>query len=140
MTASSVRPVASSPEIERRMKSQRRRDTASERTLRSELWRRGLRYRVDFKVVGRRQRVDIVFTRVKVAVFVDGCFWHSCPLHATAPKANGDWWKAKLAANVERDRETDRALQAQGWLVIRVWEHEPAQTAADRIEAAVRQR
>ena len=140
MTASSVRPVASSPEIERRMKSQRRRDTAPERTLRSELWRRGLRYRVDFKVVGRRQRVDIVFTRVTVAVLVDGCFWHSCPLHSTAPKANGDWWKAKLAANVERDRETDRALRAQGWLVIRVWEHEPAQTAADRIEAAVRQR
>ena len=137
MTASSVRPVASSPEIERRMKSQRRRDTAPELTLRSELWRRGLRYRVDFKVVGRRQRVDIVFTRVKVAVFVDGCFWHTCPLHSTAPKANSDWWKAKLAANVERDRETDRALNAQGWLVIRVWEHEPASDAADRVEAVV---
>jgi DNA mismatch endonuclease (patch repair protein) len=122
------------------MKSQRRRDTAPERTLRSELWRRGLRYRVDFKVVGRRQRVDIVFTRVKVAVFVDGCFWHSCPLHSTTPKANGDWWKAKLAANVERDRKTASALKAQGWLVIRVWEHEPAEMAADRIEAAVRQR
>ena len=140
MTAPSVRPIASSPEIERRMKSQRRRDTAPENALRSELWRRGLRYRVDLKVVGRRRRVDIVFTRAKVAVFVDGCFWHSCPLHATAPKANREWWQEKLAANVERDRTTDEALTAEGWHVMRVWEHEPVETAADRIEAAVTQR
>ena len=140
MTAPSERPTASSPVVERRMKSQPRRDTAPERALRSELWRRGLRYRVDLKVIGRRRRVDIVFTRAKVAVFVDGCFWHSCPLHATAPKANREWWQEKLAANVERDRTTDEALTAEGWHVMRVWEHEPVEMAAGRIEAAVRQR
>ena len=120
------------------MKSQLRRDTAPEKALRSELWRRGLRFRVDSKVVGPRQRVDIVFTRAKVAVFVDGCFWHRCPVHATEPKANRDWWHAKLAANVDRDRMTDEPLTAAGWLVIRGWEHEPPSTAADRIESAVR--
>ena len=82
----------------------------------------------------------MVFTRAKVAVFVDGCFWHSCPLHATTPKANREWWKEKLEANVVRDGATDEALTAGGWHVIRVWEHEPVKTAADGIEAAVRQR
>lgn len=120
------------------MKSQRRRDTAPEKALRSELWRRGLRFRVDHKVVDPRRRVDIVFTGAKVAVFVDGCFWHGCPIHATSPKANREWWKAKLAGNVERDRTTDDALASAGWLVIRIWEHEPVRAAADRVEATVR--
>jgi len=83
--ATTHHPSASSPAIERRMKSQRRRDTKAELSLRSELWRRGLRYRVDVKVVGRRRRVDIAFTRAKVAVFVDGCFWHRCPEHGSLP-------------------------------------------------------
>lgn len=136
----SPRPGASSPEIERRMKSQRRRDTKPEAALRLDLWRRGLRYRVDVKVVGRRRRVDIAFTRAKVAVFVDGCFWHSCPEHGSLPKANRAWWTEKLEANARRDRDTDAELVAAGWLVIRVWEHEEAPEAADRVEAAVRAR
>jgi len=120
------------------MKAQRRRDTKPEKALRSELWRRGLRYRVDFKVVGGRRRVDIVFTRARVAVFVDGCFWHRCPVHATVPKANREWWEAKLSMNVDRDRATDEALLQAGWTVIRIWEHERASAAGDRIEAMVR--
>lgn len=135
-----ARPRPSSPDIERRMKRQRRRDTAPEAALRSELWRRGLRYRVDHKVVGRRRRVDIAFIRVKVAVFVDGCFWHRCPEHGTSPKANAAWWSEKLDANVSRDRATDCELASAGWQVIRVWEHEDVADAADRIERAVRSR
>jgi DNA mismatch endonuclease (patch repair protein) len=75
-----------------------------------------------------------------VAVFVDGCFWHSCPEHASWPKANADWWRRKLEANVRRDRLTDAALTDAGWLVIRIWEHESPVEAADRIERAVRAR
>lgn len=138
--ANTQRPSASSPAIEHRMKNQRRRDTKAELALRSELWRRGLRYRVDVKVVGRRRRVDIAFTRAMVAVFVDGCFWHRCPDHASLPKANREWWKAKLDANERRDRDTDREMAAAGWLVIRVWEHEDPVIAANRVEAAVRAR
>lgn len=120
------------------MKSQRRRDTAPELALRRELWRRGLRYRVDHKVVGTRRRVDVVFTRARVAVFIDGCFWHRCPIHSTLPNANAAWWLAKLDANVERDRRTDRDLETAGWVVVRVWEHEDPVVAADRIESVVR--
>ena len=138
--ATTHHPSASSPAIERRMKSQRRRDTKAELSLRSELWRRGLRYRVDVKVVGRRRRVDIAFTRAKVAVFVDGCFWHRCPEHGSLPKANRAWWTEKLEANERRDRDADTELVAAGWLVIRVWEHEDPIAAADCIEAAVRTR
>ena len=130
-------PSATSPLFEARMKRQRRRDTAPEQALRSELWRRGLRYRVDVAVFGRR-RVDIVFSRPRVAVFVDGCFWHGCPRHATSPKSNGAWWRDKLDKNVERDRTSDYELGAAGWRVLRVWEHEDPKEAADRIEAAIR--
>lgn len=122
------------------MKKQRRRDTKPEAALRSELWRRGLRYRVDVAVVGRRRRVDIAFTRAKVAVFVDGCFWHCCPEHGSVPKANREWWLQKLGANERRDRDTDSELHAAGWLTIRVWEHEDPIEAADRVEVAVRAR
>jgi DNA mismatch endonuclease (patch repair protein) len=78
-----------------------------------------------------------VFTRARVAVFVDGCFWHRCPLHATAPKANFDYWAAKLRRNVARDRRADEALQAAGWCVVRVWEHEAVDNAARRVAALV---
>ena len=119
------------------MKNQSRRDTAAEMALRKVLFGRGLRYRVDFRAVGRR-RVDIAFTRRKVAVFVDGCFWHRCPQHGTVLKANRDWWLTKLEANERRDRASDLQLAALGWTVIRVWEHEDVGEAADRIEAVVR--
>jgi DNA mismatch endonuclease (patch repair protein) len=82
----------------------------------------------------RRRKVDIVFPTERLAVFVDGCFWHSCPEHATYPRANGHWWAAKLARNVERDRETDRRLAAEGWTVLRIWEHEDPLEAATNVE------
>lgn len=122
-----------------RMSRQRSRDTSPERALRSLLHRRGLRYRLHRRPVpGLRRQADLVFPGPRVAVFVDGCFWHSCPQHATSPKANGPWWAAKLARNVERDRETDRRLAEAGWVVMRVWEHEDPATAADRVAAAVK--
>lgn len=124
----------------RRLERQQQRDTKPELLLRSALWRRGLRYRVDHRVVGRRRRVDIAFTRAKVAVFVDGCFWHRCPQHGSMPKNNADWWKTKLATNVERDRATDRELEEAGWLVLRFWEHDDPVEAAPTIEEAVRAR
>lgn len=121
------------------MQRQARRDTAPELVLRRELWRRGLRYRVDLAPLpGMRRRADLVFTRPRVAVYVDGCFWHRCPDHGTAPRSNRDWWAKKLDANVRRDRDTNSRLEAEGWRVVRVWSHEATKDAADRIEAIVR--
>jgi DNA mismatch endonuclease (patch repair protein) len=123
------------------MSGQRRRDTAPEMAIRRLLHSRGLRYRVNFApVVGLRRRADVVFTRAKVAVFVDGCFWHGCPTHGTKPKSNAEWWVAKLERNVVRDRDTDDRLSTDGWCVIRVWEHEDAVEAARTISAVVRRR
>lgn len=133
------RPTASSPAVSERMSAARRRDTKAELLVRREAHRRGLRYRVDAPLPGMpRRRADMLFTRAKVAVFIDGCFWHACPEHRTSPKANGSWWAAKLAKNVERDRDTDRHLESIGWTVLRFWEHELAEPVVDRIEAVVR--
>jgi DNA mismatch endonuclease, patch repair protein len=135
--------VPSSLDISKRMARQARSGTAPEIDLRRELHRRGLRFRVDLPLDVpdlRRRRADVVFTRRRVAVFVDGCFWHACPSHATSPKANAAWWEAKLAGNVARDRDTDARLVAAGWVVVRVWEHEAVLDAADRVEAVVRGR
>ena len=119
----------------------KQRHTAPELAIRRELHRRGLRYRVDMRLpqIGRT-RPDIVFTRAKVAVFVDGCFWHRCPEHKSFPKTNAEWWRRKLDTNVERDHRTDAALTKAGWIVIRIWEHEEPIKAADRVEAVVRNR
>lgn len=122
------------------MQRQGRRDTGPEVALRREVWRRGLRYRVDTTPIPGRRRADLVFTRARVAVFVDGCFWHRCALHGTTPKANREWWLAKLDANAARDRATDRELAAAGWTVVRVWEHEEPVAAASRVQAALRDR
>jgi DNA mismatch endonuclease (patch repair protein) len=117
------------------------RDTKPEMQIRSELHRRGLRFRLQRQLeFDRRRRIDIAFPRERVAVFIDGCFWHSCPEHATWPRANADFWRAKLHRNVERDRDTDRRLTELGWQVVRVWEHEDPTSAAERIDAAVRGR
>jgi DNA mismatch endonuclease (patch repair protein) len=107
--------------------------------LRRALHGRGLRFFVDRAPLTDypRRRADIVFPRLRLAVFVDGCFWHGCPQHATAPKTNSEWWRAKLEANRRRDRETDVALQAAGWKVVRVWEHEGADGAAEHVAAIV---
>jgi DNA mismatch endonuclease, patch repair protein len=123
------------------MLANKRRDTKPELALRSALHARGLRFRKDYRLnLGTlRPRPDIVFTRSRVAVFVDGCFWHSCPEHrGTTPKTNSDYWEPKLARNVERDREYDDALRAAGWTVIRVWEHVAVEEAADLVVEAVR--
>lgn len=116
-----------------------RRDTRPELEIRRELHARGLRYRVDASPVpSLRGRADILFRQARVAVYVDGCFWHSCPDHGVLPKGNREWWREKLAATVRRDRTTDSMLAELGWMVVRVWEHEDPVVAADRIEAAVR--
>jgi len=115
------------------MQRQRRTGTAPELALRRELWSRGLRYRVDFPIVGRRRRVDVAFTHAKVAVFVDGCFWHGCPVHGTMPKNNREWWQAKLEANARRDLDTDDALAKAGWTTVRIWEHEEPGVAAANV-------
>jgi DNA mismatch endonuclease (patch repair protein) len=117
----------------------RGRDTAPELALRALLHARGLRYRVDVAPLGRgRRRADVVFPKRKVAVFIDGCFWHGCPVHATWPKHNATFWREKIESNRRRDRDTNEQLRAAGWTVIRAWEHEPPSEIADRVEAVVR--
>lgn len=137
----SRRPIPSSKAKSAEMSRLGRRDTAPELALRSELHRRGLRFRVDrAPVLGVRSRADIVFGPARVAVYVDGCFWHSCPEHATKPKANAEFWERKLQRNRERDGETNQLLEERGWAVVRVWEHEDPVEAADRVEELVRER
>jgi DNA mismatch endonuclease (patch repair protein) len=99
----------------------RAKDTKPEVMLRSALWRRGLRFRVHYPLVGRP---DIAFTRSRTAVFVDGCFWHCCPEHGAKPKSNAEFWNAKLAKNKQRDIEVNNRLEIQGWQILRFWEHE----------------
>ncbi|MFF2267202.1 very short patch repair endonuclease [Cellulosimicrobium cellulans] len=116
----------------------RSKDTKPELALRRILHARGLRYRVTYPVPGLpRRTIDVAFTRAKVAVFVDGCFWHGCPEHATRPRANSEWWARKLETNMTRDTDTSRVLSELGWTVLRFWEHEEPTAVADRIEAAM---
>lgn len=120
------------------MKSVRRRDTAPEVAIRTILHRMGLRYRVDCRPLPNlRRRADLLFPREMVAVYIDGCFWHGCPLHASWPKENADFWRHKISANRIRDESTNQLLSDAGWLVIRVWEHEDSEAAAKRIAALV---
>lgn len=120
------------------MSRQRTHDTRPELALRSELQRRGIRFRVHLRPLPSvRREADIVFTRARVAVFVDGCFWHGCPEHRTHPRRNASFWFDKIEMNRLRDVETDVLLGAAGWLSIRVWEHEGVPEAADRIVAAL---
>ena len=129
----------SSKDASRRMKKVRQTGTAAEMELRRALHARGLRYRVDAPVLpDKRRRVDIAFSSARVAVFVDGCFWHGCPDHATWPASNADFWRQKIETNQRRDRDTDAQLRKAGWQVLRVWEHENAAQAATRVEALVR--
>lgn len=122
------------------MLSNRRRDTAPELRVRRILHAAGLRYRVDFAPLGGRRRADIVFTRHRIAVFIDGCFWHGCPRHATMPKTNSNYWLPKLERNIERDRATDALLRSVGWTVLRYWEHETPADVAQAIADAIRAR
>ncbi|MGJ4844846.1 very short patch repair endonuclease [Leifsonia sp. Le1] len=129
---------ASSPGSRRSMKANRGRDTSPELAVRRLLHADGLRYRVDYAPIGGRRRADIVFTRQKIAVFIDGCFWHGCPAHATRPKTNVDFWAPKLDRNIERDRETTMLLQQAGWTVLRFWEHEVSSDVARAVIEAAR--
>jgi DNA mismatch endonuclease (patch repair protein) len=112
--------------------------TGPELAIRRNLHRRGLRYRVNVK--GLPGRPDVVFTRARLAVQVDGCFWHGCPEHAVQPKANARWWRDKIAANRARDARNDKALEEAGWTVLRIWEHEDPSVAGDQIEEEWRAR
>lgn len=129
-------PGSSSRAMSARMSAARRRDTQPEILLRRELHRRGYRFRVVYPVPGNRRRsIDIAFTKRKLAVFVDGCYWHGCPEHGTQPAQNSEWWAAKFAANRARDRDTDSLLRDAGWRVLRIWEHNAAEEAADVVES-----
>jgi DNA mismatch endonuclease (patch repair protein) len=131
-------PPPSSAAARRRMLATRRRDTAPELALRRALHRLGLRYRIDIAPLpGLRRRADVLFPGVRVAVFVDGCFWHGCPQHGTIARANAAFWRDKIAANQRRDADTDARLRAAGWEVVRVWEHQDAETAARHVSQLV---
>lgn len=105
--------------------------------LRSALHQLGYRFRVDYQLPQMRRRADIAFPRLRVAVFVDGCFWHACPAHRTSPTANAGWWLEKIAANVARDRDTDIRLRAIHWRPVRIWEHEDVDEAIAAVQRAI---
>jgi DNA mismatch endonuclease (patch repair protein) len=116
-------------------------DTPPELKIRKLLLAMGLRYRVDHSVLTKpRRKGDIVFQRLKVAIFVDGCFWHGCPIHGTWPKANAEFWRKKIETNRQRDLDTNRRLEKAGWKVIRIWEHENPREAAEMIAEVVEYR
>lgn len=140
-------PPASNNATRRSMMSNRRVDTKPEVAFRSMLHRAGLRFRKDryVKLDRRGVKVDVVFPTPRIAVFIDGCFWHRCPEHATMPKSNSEYWRAKFERNIERDAENNRNLQRIGWKVMRFWEHEVihselAEHAVKRVSDAVQSR
>lgn len=113
------------------------RNTKPELALRRALWARGHRYRVNHRLPGKP---DVAFVGARVAVFIDGCFWHGCPEHRVKPKTNPDFWRKKLSGNVERDRKVSALLAAEGWIVLRFWEHEvedDLRKVVDAVEAAL---
>jgi DNA mismatch endonuclease, patch repair protein len=123
------------------MQSNKGRDTKPELKVRRAVHALGLRYKVSVRPLPKvRRTADLVFTKAKIAVFVDGCFWHGCPTHHTVAKTNAEFWAAKVASNESRDRETDRLLTDTGWLVVRIWEHESPDAAAQRVLDAWRSR
>lgn len=125
----------------RNMRANRRRDTRPELAVRTLLHGQGFRYRTDFRIDmgAQKPRPDIVFTRQRVAVFIDGCFWHGCPEHGRDPKQNIGYWSPKLQRNRERDAAQTDALTLGGWRVLRIWEHEEPASAVERIATTVRQ-
>jgi DNA mismatch endonuclease (patch repair protein) len=132
---------ASSPEARARMQSNKSRDTKPELALRSAVHALGLRYRVAGRPLAHlRRTADLVFPRAKVAVFLDGCFWHGCPEHGTWPKNNADYWRTKIETNRRRDANTDALLLEAGWLSVRIWEHEATDAAASRVIETVKER
>lgn len=137
--ATKYEPWASSAATRATMQGNRRRDTKPELAVRRAVHALGLRYRVDCRPLpGLNRRADLVFSRAKVAVFVDGCYWHGCPEHGTTARTNAAYWGPKIQRNRQRDRETDELLSEAGWTVLRTWEHEQPDQAAQRVLAAVR--
>lgn len=133
-----ARIQSSSPEASRRMAKVRQKSTGAKVAVRRELYRRGLRYRVDFEVLKKpRRAADIAFPGRRIAVFVDGCFWHGCPEHATWPKQNAEFWRQKIEANRLRDADTSSRLLDAGWTVLRFWEHQSPIDAAENIAQTV---
>ncbi|MFF0017095.1 very short patch repair endonuclease [Streptomyces sp. NPDC005374] len=129
---------ASSAARRRNMQAIRSRDTQPEKLIRRLVHARGLRYRVAARPLPElRRTADLVFRPVKVAVFIDGCYWHGCPEHYVPPKTNSGYWSDKVVRNVERDRDTDKRLTEAGWLVLRFWEHESSEACANRISAMI---
>lgn len=128
-------PPAANPAAAKLMRRVRSSGTKPELALRSALHRKGLRFVVDRSPPGtdRRRRVDILLRGARIALFVDGCFWHSCPVHGQLPQTNRKWWRLKLRGIALRDRDTDAQLAKAGWLVVRVWEHEAPAEAAQRV-------
>jgi DNA mismatch endonuclease, patch repair protein len=135
-------PMPSSEAVSKVMRRNRKTGSQPEASLRRELHRRGLRYRKNspLRTEAGVVRPDVVFSGPRVAVFVDGCFWHSCPLHGNTPATNRDYWEPKLRRNRERDRQVTAALIEEGWEVVRIWEHEPLEIAAAAVETTVRSR
>lgn len=141
MSASEPNRVSPGGSLSAKMSRLSRRNTAPELALRRALHMRGMRYRVQVKVPGNNRRtIDIAFPRAHLAVYVDGCFWHGCPDHYHAPQANADWWAWKVERNRARDADTNRELEAAGWIVLRIWEHVAAEEAADLVEVVYRER
>jgi DNA mismatch endonuclease, patch repair protein len=131
-------PIPLNELVSAQMRRMPRKNTGPEMALRRELHRRGLRFRVELKDVPGSP--DIAFTRARIGVFVDGCFWHACPQHGGVPKNNRLWWEHKFAGNRERDERKDKALRGIRWVPVHVWEHEDVVRAADRIEKLWRKR
>lgn len=129
------------PSVSRRMSRTRRRDTKAELVVRRMLHARGHRYRVDHQPIASIRRTgDIVFTRARVAILIDGCFWHGCPDHFVIPRTRTDWWLDKIEANQRRDEETTRLWTEGGWTVLRFWEHEDPADVVEHIERSLRSR
>lgn len=131
---------ASSSAVSRRMARTLGKDNPRERELRSALHRQGLRFRIHYPgIPGTRRSIDIAFTTLRLAVFCDGCYWHGCPIHATVPKVNREWWKDKIAANKARDLDTDTRLANDRWEVLRIWEHVPIDDAVALVLSRLQQ-
>lgn len=134
-------PSASSDAARKTMQCNRGRDTKAELAVRRLVHANGLRYRVNARPEpDLRRTADLLFTRARVAVFIDGCYWHGCPEHFSMPATNLEYWSTKIGRNQARDLETTTLLEARGWLVLRFWEHEPPATVAEHIAAQVRAR
>jgi DNA mismatch endonuclease, patch repair protein len=134
-----VESWASSEAARTTMRANRARDTKPELRLRRAVHALGLRYRVSARPIPNfRRTADLVFTRVRLAVFLDGCFWHGCPKHGSRPKANPAFWHAKIERNIERDAQTTARLREEGWTVLRIWEHQDLTAAAQEVATAYR--